>query len=438
MQRVGKKGPGAQLPPARWVVGVLICGATALAVAQEAGGAGSGAGTGEVGSGNGVADGIEANPYSISISESLQHDSNVLHAPAGRVVSDIVSNTDLRLGLDQWLGRQRLDVSADLQYQRFRDSQAFNNLSPILRAQLDWSTAERWQGQLGLLHQQSLYRNFLGETEDGSSELLKNLERIDEGFFRANLGLVTAWTVEGALTAFQRRYSADASASSELDRRAVELGVRYRPHPDFSFRTLLRYTDGRYPHGEADGEADRYDRRDLEASLQLRPSGASSLVLRLAHSNEHHHQGELQRAQLWSGSLSWKWQPTGKLSFDTQVLRDSDTGNLPLSEGQASRDVQLGTEFSIASRWQASEKLQFSLNYQQSLRDLQRGQGTPDALSAKDRQRRITLKVDWRPSRGLALGCQATPERRQTSGSAELTTPYDATVVGCYGRFVWQ
>jgi len=424
-------------------MGVLVCSAATLAGAQEAGGsagggAAPGAGGGEVNSANGVGDGIEANPYSISISETLLSDSNVQRAPDGLAQSDRISSTSVRLGLDQWLGRQHLKADGNLVLQRFQDHAEFNNSSPSLRVQLDWSTAERWQGELGARHQQTLYRDFRGETQDGSEQLLKNLERIDEGFFRARLGMVTAWTLESAFDAFQRRYSAATFANSELDRHATELGVRYQPHPDFSLRTLLRYTNGRYPHGEADGEPDEYDRRDLEAAVQLSPTGASSLDLRVARSNEHHHQAGSQRKHLWSGSLGWKWQPTGKLNFETRLVRDSDTGNQPLSDGLASRDAQLGTELSVSSRWQASEKLQFSLTYQQSLRDLQRAEGTPEALSGNDRLRRFTLGVDWQPWRSVGLGCQGTQERRRTSGSPELTTPYGAAVVACYGRFVWQ
>jgi hypothetical protein len=130
---------------------------------------------------------------------------------------------------------------------------------------------------------------------------------------------------------------------------ALNLGMRYQPQPDLNARLNLRRSTGQYPDYSATLGADDFTRWDVETMLSVRMSAASLVDVRLAHTNEIHSQPTAADGPKWTGSLGWQWQPTGKLSFTTRWVRDSDTSGQALGDGQINSQSKLTTHLEVGA-----------------------------------------------------------------------------------------
>lgn len=377
----------------------------------------------------------QQSPYTLSVTQGFTRDSNVLRAPADQAEADTISSTTLAASLDQPIGRQRVKAEADLQANRFRSHSDLDNNAPTLKAEWDWQAGDHWQGEVGGSHVKSLYRYNLSDT---TVVLGRNIQTENQQFFRARLGVVTAWTVEAGWSGYQRSYTADQYRSQDMSRNAISAGMRYQPQPDLSARFNLRRTDGRYPHYSSTLGADDYNRWDVETLLTLRMSAASQLDVRVAHTNEAHSQPTATGGPRWTGSAGWQWQPTGKLNFSTRVLRDSDTSDQTLGDGLVNSQNKLTTRLDLSAQWTLTDKVQLGLSYQQSLRRLEHVVSGVGSLSGRDRARTVGLQLGYQPMQALNLGCTASREVRDVSGETDLSYPYQANVFACYGQLNWR
>lgn len=379
----------------------------------------------------------QQSPYTLSIAQSLTRDSNVLRAPSGQAQADTISSTTLGLAVDQPIGRQKVKAEADIQANRFRNDGSLNNDSPTLKAEWDWQAGDHWEGEAGASHVKSLYRYNLS----GASVVQdRNIQTDNRQFFRARLGVVTAWTVETGWERYRRNFSAAQYAADAMNLNALNLGMRYQPQPDLNARLNLRRSTGQYPNYSATLGADDFTRWDVETMLSVRLSAASLVDVRLAHTNEIHSQPTAADGPKWTGSLGWQWQPTGKLSFTTRWVRDSDTSGQTLGDGQINSQSKLTNHLELGGQWTATDKIRLGLSYQQNRRNLQQTVSGQVGQEGRDLARTVALQLNYQPIQALGLGCSVSREVRSVSGDAAagLSYPYQANVYACFGRFDWR
>jgi hypothetical protein len=380
----------------------------------------------------------QTSPYSLVLSETLLRESNVLRAPTGGEQSDLISTTSLILGLNQPFGRQRLEASGTVDLARFREFSELNNTGYQVKAQLDWATLENWQGELGVEASQQLYRFDL-YSQQQFQEL--NQERNRNAYLRARVGVVTEWTFSLDGSVAQRDFSADAFANRDQRRRTLQTGLRYVPTPDLGWSATLRRTRGEYPRFSLTDGADDFTRNDIESGLVWRPSGASVVEARLAWSSEDHSQQTARSLKYWSGTASWTWAPTGKLSWLTRLTRDSDTGIDQIFAGAPTEytDARLQTTLETGASWQATPKIKLNAQVRVGNGELDSSfNGGPADSRARDRTRTVSIGVAYAPGRSIQLGCNAADQKRSVSGdSTGLTFPYTNRSLSCFGQFGW-
>lgn len=381
----------------------------------------------------------ETTPYAVGLAERLVHESNSAVARDDLAQSNLVSTTTLNFLLDQPIGRQRVTANAELGLQRFSDTKEWNNNPYRLGAELDWSTVDRWEGELGLDTGRQLYRY---DQNTATPEL--NEEQSTRFWLRARVGVITTWTFESGLTAYDRDLS--RAASDRLDQRqwAGEAGLRYRYSPDLEGRLMLRHTDGEYPRFSDQG-ADEFRRNDLELSAQWRPSGASRIDARVTWATESHTQQFTKRGSLWAGSLAWRWEPTGKLALVTTLLRDSDigssrfdsTGFADPSVGETQlTDSRIYTTLAMTAQWAATAKIRVETGARYTRRQLETDSSTGTSQRGNDATTSFSLAARYSPTRAIDLGCRVSRERRSVSGSSlALSYPYGNTTYGCTAEF---
>ncbi len=393
----------------------------------------------------------ETSPWYVGASISLRQEDNLLRladgqtAPAGFSKSDRITSTSLLAGLDQPIGRQRLTGNAVLRDNRHADNGLYDNQGYSATLGLDWSTVQRLSGTLVASASRNLSSFNLQEIG-----LLpqKNLESVQTLDAVARLGLVTRYSVELAAGTRRVKNSLDSPAVQARDysQDMASLGLRWRPSGASSFGLALRGTQGRYPRfrlGSAGYEADRFDRRDIDFSATLQPTGASSLDARLSWGRTAYDLATQRSFSGVTGSLGWVWVPTGKIRLDTRLLRDTGQESYAVTTifgtPGANDYSRIGTTLRMRADYELTAKVSFNLILSWADRELVRTQpgflGSRPA-SGRERYTTMALGVRWVPHRSTTLGCDIGNERRD--GSGELGSDLQARQFGCFAQFLLQ
>ena len=201
----------------------------------------------------------QSQPYSLGVSQSLGHESNLYRIgdqqllPAGLSKSDTVSITTLFGGIDQAFGRQRFYGSASVRANRYQGNSGLNNEGYGLNLALDWATLERLSGTLSLGASQNLTQfNEINNT--GVVETQRNIDQNQQLEAKLRLGVVTRYTAEASVGLNRRRFSAASYARSEYDQKSATLGISYRPSSLLTLGAAARVTQVDYPRYRSLGD----------------------------------------------------------------------------------------------------------------------------------------------------------------------------------------
>jgi hypothetical protein len=331
--------------------------------------------------------------------------------------------------MDQPVGRQRLFFDASLQDNRYRSNTALNNQGYSLKAGLEWATLERLSGVVDVNTSNALADYNIGSNL--TPIFKRNIERNRQyhGLFR--LGLVTRYSLEANLTRRERSFSAAEYAQLEHKQDAASLGLSYKPSDALALGVAARHTAGIFPNypllfaGILVGSAeDKYQRDDIDLTTELTASGASKFSARLSRGKSSHSLSYERNFSGITGALSWAWQPSAKLSFSTQLSRD--TGQEILVAGV--NQNRIVSSMQLLANYQLTGKIMLSAST-----SLSRGDYTYPNINTSnfDDITSVNLGARWAYSRGLTFGCQGKHNSRSNS------TPqygYSASSYGCYAQ----
>lgn len=393
----------------------------------------------------------QTSPWSIGLSESLVHDSNLLKLEGGTAVPQGLSKADLQsittmfAGLDQPFGRQRLYGTAALRAHRFSSNDLYNHQGYTLSTGLDWSTVEKISGSLTAAAGRSLSR--LNDTTTRQL-LVRNLESTRQLEATVRLGLAGRYSVEAGLSARSLSNSTAESAVNNIDQHTASAGLRYRPTGASTFGAGVRLTDGRYPkfRALADGsfQVDRFDRRDLDVTARVEPSGLSSVDLRLSLSRASYELATQRDFSGLTGAASWLWRPTGKLRLATTLSRDSGqdgsfnaASDSPNTTGADTS--RLTTALGLRVDYDYSAKIGLSGSLGLARRSLARnstGSAGLASITDDDTTWTMGLGASWAPTRSIRVGCDVQVEERRAGGV--LSFDYGGNTFGCRGQITLQ
>ncbi len=385
----------------------------------------------------------EVSPYDLGASLGLTHDSNLDRSKAGvpaqPVLSDTYVSTGVRLGLDQPIGRQRLQGRFDANHNQYARHSQYDHNDYLLNGRLDWTSADLWSGNLQAESRQALDRTDVNATTTFAG---RNLVRTDMLGATVRLGGPTRYTFDAGLSGTRVRY--DRSTARDLRQLAGNGGVTVRPGSGLLLRLGLRHTEADYPNFNS-GAGDQVRRNDVDLGASVEASGASTLNARLSHTRERH-SAQLGRSYTaWTGSTGWTWKPTGRLSFETSLTRDSNVGNTAFESSQFTfdtSDTRLRTSLALRASWELSAKILFGAGASYSHRTLDNALTTGAATavtSAADRTTAWDLNVRYLPLRNVELGCGLHRESRSVGdASVSITYAYGVTVASCSGQLFWR
>ena len=373
----------------------------------------------------------ETSPYYIGASQRFTHNSNVFLAPDATAQSDTVSSTGVRLGLDQPISRQRLTASFSANANRYSSLSVLNNTDYALETRLDWETVERLSGNVAFSSRENLPADAAALTSGQ-----RNLLKVTSASMQANLGLVTMWSFDVGAAVSRASYSEASYARNNTNQTTVNGGVRVTPASGLTLRAGLRHANVTYPNANNDVR-----RNDLDFSAIVNPGGASVFNSRVSLTREN--QSALDRnTNSWTGALGWNWKPTGKLSTNLTLSRDTSNGSYDFSTGTlniGSSNSTVATTLGLTAQWEVTSKIAMSANLSHARRSLDNSLTVGTGVlptSASDRTNSLGLSVQYAVLRNVDLGCGVTWSDRSVSSATatSLTSQYSVTTYNCFGQ----
>lgn len=371
----------------------------------------------------------QARPFTIGLSQAFERDSNLFRSPDGTKDDDVISATTLLGGLSLPVSRQRFFADGLVRHQRFFDNDQLDNTGYGFNAGVDWETAGNLSGTVSY----AMNKTLASFTDDSGPAVTTgdNNERNRQFLGRARLGIASPLAIEGSYTYRERDYSATSFAAAEFDQYAVSLGLLYRPSGTLTLGVAGRATRGEFPKALGVPGAfqdDEFDRNDVDLTAVWTVSGLSKFAARLSYSNEDH---DLITQRDFSGvtsALTWEYKPTGKVTFTTDLIRDTGTeasfNGFTFGEtGAVGNNAEVSNSAQVRARYEATAKVIFTALARYTKREL--------VFADSDKTGRLGLGASYAPTRGWLLGCDFAYEKR----GGQTTTPYDVNVVGCSARF---
>ncbi len=382
----------------------------------------------------------EPNPYSIGVSQAFGHDSNLFRTDAAPT-PDKYSITGLQAGVDQPFGRQRFYANGSVRATRYEDIVELNNTGYGLNAGLDWSSIEQLSGNFSVSLNQSLAQ--YGASIDQPQLTRKNIETSQQVSTRVQRGLVSLLSLEGTLAYRRVAFSADEFAASEYSQYTGSVGLNYRPSGLLTLGTALRATRGEYPNVVlANGDAATFSRNDLDFTTTWVPTGLSTINARVSFGRQTSDALTQRDFSGTTGSISWAFLPTGKLSFNTSISRDTgaETGYSNIAAGQvngAGDNSRLSTSYALTAAYAATAKIRINAGFRYTRRSLVADQFVSGvrvgSTEGVDSLKTLSLGAAYEPTRNWQLGCNAVRELRLTEGG--LSNNYSVTTANCSAQF---
>lgn len=334
-----------------------------------------------------------------------------------------------------------------MQVNRYQNEDTQNNTSYGLKTGLDWSTIERISGNVNYSVNQGLAAYSGLATVPIQS---KNVQTTDQFSALVQWGEASVLSLNAGYTYNQLRYSAEEYKVNGVSQDAFTVGVLYRPSGLLTLGAGLRHTQGRYPElTEAVGN--KFTRNDLDLSTVWNASGRSTVSGRLSIGRQSFNGGSGRDFSGLTGALSWAYKPTGKLSFNTTLVRDtgSESSFSNLSNGTtpvtlSGDDSRISNTISVNATYLATAKIRMTagLRYvRRSLADSTDAGNGQQSFSGNDSTRAFTFGATYAPARNWLLGCNLVRDARTASQEAidaNLSYTYSVNTASCSAQFTFR
>ncbi len=376
-----------------------------------------------------------ASPYYIGVSQSIAHDSNVFRSNTNEV-SETYYVTSLLAGLDQRFGRQRLFADGVVQLNRYRNVDRLDNKSYSFSTGLDWETVGLLSGDLRYNTRNSLAD--LGGI-DGTgivSDLTTN-----QFSAAARYGLASHLRFELEYDHRRLDYDNAALSSRDYSQNAISGSVHWTLGGAVTLGLGLRGTRGETPEyglGQTPPLPapynDKMKRRDVDLTAVWTPTGFSTINARLSATKEEHTLNRTADLSETTGALSWDYRPTGRLSFNLTLARDTGvetafdgtrpagTTALPVDNNRLTNSASLDARYLLTSK--------ISLAGGARVRKAERNNGAKETIDS------YLFGITYMPTRTITTRCSLVRESRDGSGGTVGATDYRVTQTACGVDFV--
>jgi len=394
----------------------------------------------------------EDQPFSLSFSENYSHDSNVFRQPdKGEVSADWISNTGLGLTLDKSYGRQEYRANVSAGHAQYRRNNQLNNNYYDANLGFASEIASDFKLSLNGDSAQSIatFDNGIGNPNE------KNPLHSTTLGGQLQYGLYGRMSLYGGFNHSSQRY--DIANVNFPDRRlnTSNIGAQYSPGGNSSFGIGLRHgTGGNGYGGSSSSLDDKIKRNDLDFSAAWQITGFSVFNSRVSLTHEGHSDPAVNDSKTVTWQIGWNYTPTGKLSFNSFMIRDTSNGstggqtvfvpsltvgttvfgsnefvNSPLINNSITNSI--GT----TANWQATSKIKVTtqLSFSQIQSHFVDAADSTHNRSANSHYTSYGLSASYDVLRHLNVSCGA--QKLSRSADHINTLGFKATELNCMGAY---
>ena len=388
-------------------------------------------------------------PFSFGAAETIQHQSNLGHSNSGQV-ADWTSTTQLSGAITEPVGRDKLLVTGDVDFDRYKRSHTLDSTGYNASAEFDWNTVGDLSGVLGA--DSHRHQSFYGETDQftlggsPSTSIVKNLQTDNHVFAHATLGGESRWTITGGADANKRNYSADIYQVNDEHQWSADLGTRYATSPDLSFGVTGDYVRGQYPEGsiaQPDGSITQglsnFNSKVISATTQWQVSGNTRMDGSLGYTSYYSDAFGGTR-HFMNGSLNLAWTPPSHLSFNLGLKRSADadslynSGNGQVVSASNVNGTAINSDAHLDATYAFTEKTSLLASADYIDRKYLPQATQVGEVSGTTRTQRYSLTANFKPTRTTDVSCGGGRETLHADGSLSakgLAASYTDTFVQC-------
>jgi len=257
----------------------------------------------------------EDTPLSLTVSQNLRHDSNLLRTTNAR--SDTVSTTALQADFNKAYGRQTYRASARVARANYNRFESLDNDARALSASIGSDFGANWQATLN-----GSLNTSLNAPQDNpvNNRLLRNVRDYRDLGATLQYGVGGRWAIIGSYDTNRLRFSEDFAQLRNADQESAGLRAVYAASDLLSFGFGPRLVTTRFPQNLANPENKD---KNLDFTVNWRVTGLSSLNLLLSRRNTTAEQtnGTDRTINAFTGSLGWNYTPRGLLAYGVSLTR---------------------------------------------------------------------------------------------------------------------
>lgn len=381
-------------------------------------------------------------PLSLSVSESLTYDSNIMRDNANKY-RDARSTTSATVGLNKDYGRQTYRASVTGDVNRYKNTKELDNEGYNIQLGFASSLAANWNVSFDHISQKQL-QSF--EEQSGSRYPESIVSRVSQAVVQ--YGLYGRWSSSLTLG----RSTADYETVKYYDSSSnyYRVGLRHSPTDLLYFDFGVRKTKGdspNYPILGGDVIGDPVRRTDYELNSQWVVTGYSRLTSRLGWTQERHSRDPLRNYNGLTGNLRWSYSPKGKTTYSIALDRDTNNaggnrfesklaiggviiplGTIDTTQNRLTTSIYFDANHSLTSK----VSLNAGASYRQFKEERQRLVDGVDSPDGSDNQtgyyRSFSLGASYQIYRSVGLGCRV--EKYDRSASL-FNREYDGEQLTC-------
>jgi hypothetical protein len=378
-------------------------------------------------------------PFSFDASETIQHQSNILHTESGNRQADWLSTTELKAALDQAIGRERLLGSAAVSSDNYKSLHSRDSIGYAGKAELDWSTVGDISGALGA---DAGRHQYLYGLDADKSSTTKNLQTDNHAFARLQIGGLSRWSIFSGFDASERKYSDPDFAGYNTQQWAVSGGTSYNTSPDLAFGLNGRYIRGKYPRLAEDQNS--FTIRNVGVHTRWAASADTSFDGNIGYTQQRN-DGQPDQHYV-NGGVNLRWKPPTRIGVTLGVVRDSSTGASSgatvVNTNDAINGRSLNTIANLDVTYELTAKVSFDALTQYIHRNYSDAQvptgfvvdGVPVTAPASGTSNttRFTLTAHYAPTRTTMLSCGFARELHSSVQSLHsFSAPYTDNTALC-------
>ena len=216
----------------------------------------------------------------------------------------------------------------------------------------------------------------------------------------------------GGVSEFTSSNSQNFDAVGNYTQDGFEFGIKYVAPSENSISLIHRESKGDFgrtanPFNQLDSG---FKQSETEAQLNMRLSGKSAIVGRLGYLDRKHDNFSSRDFDGINGSISYNWQPTGKITVNSSLTRSYS------SYQQFINSYYISDTFSVGPIWQTTAKTSVRLRYDYSNRNYF-GSLIPLPELRKEDVQLFLIEADWNPTRTIQVSGVLQHEDRKSNSN---------------------